>query len=267
MSRLIKESCDGWNLRHPSDPLDPETGDWGLVYAAILSFLRHAQSNYDAELASGADRERLRAQVTTAAKQKYSWLRLSRDPRAKKEETVVEKKLYAQRSKAISQLVSEKDHLIRAKAELRKVFRPDYKEQLDAINSQLHKIDSLVAKLMDSFNINKGEVCEENGLPSEMSIPSVPEYIFGGRRLAPNYIKALDLSFPECGQKIFRTKRAIDCGCNIRLMSFACHCVNILVRPYYGLTLAGWEWVLEARKEKLEQDRQLLCQIPQGCNE
>ena len=92
MSRLIKESRDGWNLRHPSDPLDPETGDWGLVYAAILSFLRHAQSNYDAELASGADRERLRAQVTTAAKQKYSWLRLSRDPRAKKEETVVEKK-------------------------------------------------------------------------------------------------------------------------------------------------------------------------------
>jgi hypothetical protein len=250
MSRLIKESCDGFSQRHPDTPLDPETGDWGLVYAAILSFLRHAQSNYDAELASGADRESLRAQVTTAAKQKYPWLRLSLDPRTKKEEPLDRKKIYTQRSRELSELVSKKDRLIHSKLVLKKAFCPDYRQRVKAINAEIVQIEATVLKMMKSFRIDKGTIYGAQDLPMEFHIPDRPEYIFGGKRLAPNYITPTGITCPQCNKRVFRTKVAHDYGCGIKLMSFACLCVNVIIRPNYNPSLAGWEALLDSRESK-----------------
>jgi hypothetical protein len=254
MSRLIKEACEGFSLRHPDHPLDPETGDWGLIYAAILSYLRHSQCNYDAELASGADRESLRQQVTTAAKQKYPWLRLAVDPRTDarhaKSEADAQKHLYAQRSKDISELISKKDHLIRSKSELRKAFHPDYRQRVKTINAEIAQIEAKVAQMTKSFRINKGQIHGAQNLPVEFSIPHPPEYVFAGRRLAPNYIAPTGITCPECNRRVFRTKRPVDCGCGIKLMSFSCLCINVIVRPNYNPTLAGWEELLESRQSR-----------------
>jgi hypothetical protein len=156
MERLIRKAVACWNLQH--DAADPETSPWPEIYNSVLAFLRHWQSQYDEALAAGADRNALHQSLKDAARLQYPWLRLGTDPRTAKAEPVAEKPLYAQRSKDLSKLVSEKDRLIRAKAELRKTYHPDYKEQLAAINSEIQTMDNLVANLMDSFKINKGDL-------------------------------------------------------------------------------------------------------------
>jgi hypothetical protein len=141
------------------------------------------------------------------------------DPRRKKDETDVckgasdapEKPIYVQRSRELSELISKKDHLIRAKFALRKA--PDYRQRVKAINAEIAQIEATVAQMTKSFRINKGEIHGGQDLPVEFNIPDSPEYIFGGKRLAPNYITATGIRCPEGNKRVFRTKRPIDCGC------------------------------------------------------
>jgi hypothetical protein len=47
--RLLKESVAAYNLRHPAaDALDVDQSPWPKIYWAVLSFLRHELSGYDA---------------------------------------------------------------------------------------------------------------------------------------------------------------------------------------------------------------------------
>jgi hypothetical protein len=247
--RLIRESIDAWNLKH-QPPADPKTSSWAEVYNAVLAFCRHWASHYDQALAAGEDRDQLHDKITTLAKAQYPWLRLGRDPRIAQEEPDAPETIYVQRSRELSELVSKKDHLIRSKFSLRKAFHPDYRQRVKTINAEIAQIEAKVAQMTKSFRINKGQIHGAQDLPVEFSIPDPPEYVFAGRRLAPNYIAPTGITCPECNRRVFRTKRPIDCGCGIKLMSFSCLCINVIVRPNYAPTLAGWEELLESRKSK-----------------
>jgi hypothetical protein len=167
--RLIREAGACWNLQH--DPADPETCEWALAYNATLAFLRHWQSGYDEALAVGEDRDELHQSINEAARLRYPWLRLSRDPRTERAEPFSEKPIYAQRSKDLSEMISEKNHLIRVKQELRKAFRPDYKQRVDEINAEIREIEATVAKLTKSFKIDKGEIYDGYGVTSSLMFP------------------------------------------------------------------------------------------------
>jgi hypothetical protein len=242
MDRLIKEAVHSFNLRNPDANLDPEKSDWGQIYGAILAFLRHSQSQYYTELRAGGDRDRLHAELTTAAKFKYPWLRLSKDPRAKKSEPI-KQLIYSERSKELSRLVTEKDHLIRAKRELKRAFHADYRERVEAINAQLAQLDARVAALYKSFQINKGVV--QNMIPHDLSFQLEPGYVFAGRTLPENYTKAVSiparLACPRCTRIVMATKRPLDHGCNIFLSAFSCHCLNVSVPDGFMPTIDVWE--------------------------
>jgi hypothetical protein len=236
--RLIKESCEGFNLLHPDAHLDPDTGEWGQVYAAVLAFLRHSHCLYEAEPRAGGDRDRLHAELTTAAKFKYPWLRLSKDPRKPKEEAA-SRLVFSERSRKLSALVSQKDLLLRARAELRREFRPDYKERLGEINARIRALEAEAAGLYSSFAIAKG--VQRGRVPYDCSFQTEPGYVFGGRVLAWNYVTPLDYSCARCEHVVFRTKRPLDHGCGIYLMAFSCICQSVSVTPDYTPKPSLWE--------------------------
>jgi hypothetical protein len=197
MQRVLSEACQSWTL-HNSEPADPETSEWSLVYNAVLAYLRHLLTDYHDALRSGADRDQLHDEITTAAKRQYPWLRLSVDPRTALE-PVAKQYGFSERSKTLSKLITEKDHLIRARSELKRQYHADYRERDAAINAQIRELEAKAAALYEKFQIRKG--VSQGRLPYDLSIAIEPAYLFGGRPLAGNYTKPLDYKCPRCLKK------------------------------------------------------------------
>jgi hypothetical protein len=52
MARVLKEACAIWNAMRPDDRAHPEESEWPLLYNAVMTFLRHQHTEYDAALAA-----------------------------------------------------------------------------------------------------------------------------------------------------------------------------------------------------------------------
>ena len=82
MERLLAEAVQTHNLRC-EEKLDAAESPWPHLYGTILAFCRHQLSGYD-QLCTEENRETLQAQIETAARKAYPWLRSDIDPRASK---------------------------------------------------------------------------------------------------------------------------------------------------------------------------------------
>jgi hypothetical protein len=66
----------------------------------------------------------------------------------------------------------------------------------------------------------------KNGCRIATFHPTVLGYFFGGKVLSESHTDYLDYKCPECGQRLRRTKRAIDVGGGVKLYAV---CTSILV--------------------------------------
>jgi hypothetical protein len=112
------------NLRHPDALLDQESSSWPEVYHAILQFLRHQLSQYDARLREQSYDLELRGQlageVARAAFQKYRWLRLEPDPRPFPETSKNDELMFDRMARHLTELCSRRDQIQSAMRDLRR---------------------------------------------------------------------------------------------------------------------------------------------------
>jgi len=245
MDRLLSEAAASWSIHH--EPIDARTGDWPALYNAALCYLRHLHSCYDQELHHGADRDALHQAFNEAARAKYPWLRLSRDPRQPKvepEAVGLPRRIFADRSKRLSDLISKKDHLFRARSALKREWRSDYKVRCEAINSELRQLEAQIADLLEHIQcVTKPSESRCPGV--DMQVHCKSQYLFGGRTLPENYTRGLSFKCPARSQTVCGTKRPIDLGAGVWLNSFSCHCLSVNVQRGYTPYPAIWERFLD----------------------
>ena len=229
ISRILKEACAAWNLRHDSaDHLDPEASPWDQkLLAACFAWLRHSVSAYDQMLESGADRDTLRRQIHAAARRQLPWLSLDSDPRTR---------FRASPPGGSVQPTRRLDRLSRAMS-----------EALDAKQAALvgrdreraRELDRHIAKGLDYCQWARGlaspgfvEEALSNGF--EMACahrgPDKYRYVFEDRGdLAENLTLYLPTKCQRCGARVRRTKRELDLGGGVRLYAMSCLCCSTLL--------------------------------------
>jgi hypothetical protein len=117
-----------------------DTSPWPLVRNAVLSFLRHSQSQYDERLRTRAERDQefrdaLASQVSAAAYKKYPWLR--DDPRPFPESEVESPLPFDSLEKELAHLHSLRDQLVSAISDLKR--QGNHRDQIAALEAVLEE--------------------------------------------------------------------------------------------------------------------------------
>jgi hypothetical protein len=255
--RLLDEACFYYNLRHPAETIAERTAPWGRCVGAILAFLRHEFSDYDAELAGTFDpakRDALAAEIAEAAYGKYRWLR--RDPRETPEFNPVPapddaRKPLDRRAARLAELRSF------AQAVQRYLDSDCPPERRAEMERRLGTLRTRIDRDFDIFTPVDKESRKDFTKGDFRPTRTGADYDFFGYDLYPNRWRATEISCPACGQRVLQTKSPLDLGQGRRMHVLTCHCVTgIVVPPPPGkrssmiITVEDWEGILKAFKER-----------------
>ena len=242
-TRLLREPAFAWNLRNPDNRCDPFSSDWPFVCSVVLAYLRHSLTDYDG-LVEAETRAALRAQIQTAARRQYPWLRPETDPRQVNEQGgngQTPGKILNEASAQLAELFSVRAQIL----ETRRLQRDKTKKRL--FEQKIKDIETLIQKRQELFQTFPH--------PDNLAGPDTrfiiwdhptPRYAFGCRQLSPNYIEEAGFKCPRCEKTVMRTKRSMDLGAGIKLSCLSCECLSIAVSPEYAkANLKAWTTLLE----------------------
>jgi hypothetical protein len=260
---LLKEACATWNIHHSrANQADPITSSWPLLYNVVHAHLRHTQTDYDQRLLNGEgpERDRIHGEIKKTAALHYPWLRLETDPRVQKERAAAPRrgqKLFAQASRKLSDLVTERAHLVMRRTDLARRKPINWRSDVAGIDEELRYLDESIKYLTGLFSIKKHIGDEDEGSPFGIIILRREQecygYSFGGRALAESYTKAMPFGCDACGQRVFAAKGAIDHGCGIRLGAYSCHCTSVSIAANMVPKKAAWDkYTIEEDDAKVE---------------
>jgi hypothetical protein len=215
---VITEAARNWNLRHPSQPFDPEGGDWAFSRTVIDSWLRHAVSNYDA-ICNPENRLALHKEIQHRARMAYPWLKGPADPRSGGDtgaQPVV--RPFDQIGRFLAELSSHRSAALLALQDAR---RKQKQQNIQALEAEIAEADREMQTLYrmvlpDKHGDRDVFIKHESG-----------EYCWAGNRLSPNHVEALELTCPDCQARLYRTKRPVNCGSGCRYYVVSCHCSMI----------------------------------------
>ena len=229
--RLRREAVADFNLRHPDYVLDAKTSDWRDLYRVIHAFIRHRLTNYEEQLAAGynpALREKLVAEIEETTRKKYRWLRPDRDPRCEDQGQETDKPAFNQTAAHLADFYSQKNPLLGALHELRR--KGGSRAQQQELRQQLAEIE---AKILRGQEILLGPMYDDSCSSPKIYLLGPIEvgkrHCFGARKLSPNHLAAENITCPDCGQRIWRSKRPVDLGQGKSAVFWLCGCI------FYGL--------------------------------
>jgi hypothetical protein len=217
---------------------------------AILAFLRHEFSDYDAELAGTFDpakRDALATEIAEAAYGKYRWLR--RDPRETPEFNPVPAPDAA--GKPLDRRAARLAELRTFAQAVQRYLATDCpRERRAEMERRLRALQARIARDFDIFTPIDKEFTKGDFRPTQTGA----DYDFFGHRLYPNRWMATAVSCPACGQRVLQTKSPLALGAGRRMHVLTCHCVTGIVVPspsgkYLMLTVEDWERILKAFKD------------------
>jgi hypothetical protein len=251
--RLLYEAAFYYNLRHPDDPLDEETSPWTRITGAILNFLRHEFTDYDAELdASVYDPEKrdgLVDEVAKAAFRKYRWLK--KDPRETSEfdsSTSDDDDATKPLNRRAARLAEFRGYASAIERYLDTDCPPARREDMTA------KLEALRRKIDRDFDIFT-PIDKEFTKGDFRQTRTGKDYDFFGHRLFPNRWKATEVTCPVCRRRIVRTKAPLNLGQNRRMHVITCYCVTGMIVPpppgkgFIELNAAKWGEMIEGFKD------------------
>jgi hypothetical protein len=250
MERILWEACRTHNLLHPNDPADAATLSWPRLYPLVLSFIRHELSGYEIALQTGgADRDQLQAEISTAARKFYPWLRKDKDPRTvaaqPQERPPGDLKIFTELSRYGSELRHLQDRLLTAR---RKAISAIERREIDA---ELAEIRYRIAAIDDKLRPNPDELPPDMRDFRLLIMEQVePGYYFAGRELPPNRIEPMPFSCDVCGQRVWKTKVPLDLGSGVKLVVMACHCGSVSITGGYANQTTAKAWHLLMTDEK-----------------
>jgi hypothetical protein len=282
MARVLKEACAIWNTMHPDDRAYPEESEWPLLYNAVMTFLRHQHTDYDAALAAGADRDELREQIARAAGRAYRWLRIEHDSRSSVQAKTERKdfRIFNDFSKRLSDLVSIRARLTLATKDARHHRAPGWRKDVAELEERLGRVNAKVDELTDLFKPFKLD--EHRELHTLAMLHRTPGYDFAGRgELAPSYTKSAGFRCESCGRIVMRSKCPLPVGAGKRQVAFSCFCKSLLIDPQFvhGIRLGSWQMLGKDQPERfatnivvMDEDcvlygHQLLKEIAEGRKE
>jgi hypothetical protein len=239
--RLLYEAVFYYNLRHPEETIDEETSPWNHITGAILNFIRHEFTDYDAELNGVFDLEKrdgLVAEISKEAFRKYRWLK--KDPRETSEfdppppEDAT--KPLDRRAARLAEYRGYASAIQRyLDTDCPPARRAEMKRKLGELRAKIDRDFDIFIPIDDKFT--KGDF-----RPTRTG----KDYDFFGHRLFPNRWKATEVVCPVCRKHIVQTKTPINLGQNRRMHVLTCYCVTgMLVPPPPGksfLFLSAAKW-------------------------
>lgn len=250
--RLFYEAVFYYNLRHPGAQIHERTAPWNQCVGAILAFLRHDLSNYDAELAGEFDpakRDALAAEISEAAYKRYRWLR--KDPRETPEfnppESDDPRKPLDRRAARLAELRTL------AHAVQRYLDNDCPPERREEMERRLRTLRTRIERDYDLFTPMEEKMMTKGDFRLTRT---GEDYDFFGHQLYPNRWVALPITCPACGERVLQTKSPLDVGQGRRMHVLTCHCVTGIVVPpppgkrlYLIMTLEEWERILKSFKD------------------
>jgi hypothetical protein len=252
--RLFYEACFYYNLRHPADTIAERTASWSHCVGAILAFLRHEFSDYDAELAGTFDpvkRDALAAEIAEAAYGKYRWLR--KDPRETPEFNPPpgeEGKPLDRRAARLAEMRTLAQAVQRyLDTDCPPERRAEMKRRLRTLQARIERDFDIFTPLPKESGRTVATKCDFRRTRTGA------DYDFFGYHLYPNRWTVTAISCPACGQRVLQTKSPLDLGQKRRMHVLTCHCVTgMIVPPPSGkdliLTLENWEQIIKSFKKE-----------------
>jgi len=207
--------------------------------------LRHQQTEYDAALAAGADRDELRERISAAAGRSYPWLRIERDPRSSVQAKAERKdfRIFNDFSRRLSDLVIERARLTLAIKDARRKKAAGWRKDVAELEARLGRVNARADELTALFKPTDFD--EDRMVHSLASIHRVPGYDFAGRgELAESYTKSAGFKCPDCNKTVMRTKCSVPVGAGKRQVA-SCFCKSLLIDPQFvgGVRLRSWQMV------------------------
>jgi len=212
---VITEAARNWNLLHPSQPFDPEGGDWAFTRKVIDSWLRHAVSNYDS-ICNPENRLALRKEIQHRARVAYPWLNKEFDPRSNAGMQPPMLRPFDQLGRFLAELSSERSAALVALRDAKR--KHEDRRSIEALETLVAEADRQMQTLYRMVLPDKhGErdVFIENGNG---------DYYWAGNRLRQNHIEPLPLTCGDCQARLYRTKRPVSVGGGCRYYIVSCHC-------------------------------------------
>jgi hypothetical protein len=254
--RLFYEACFYYNLRHPDDIIAEWESPWVRIMGAILNFLRHEFTDYDAELDEGSfdtdKRDALVAEISKAAFAKYRWLK--KDPRETPDfdpppTTAVKGKPLDRRAARLAELRGYA-------SAIRRFLDTDCPwDRREEMTEKLRRLERKIERDFDIFTPINDEFTKGDFRPTTTGA----DYDFFGYELFPNRWKATAVTCGRCGRRVVQTKSTLNLGQNRRMHILTCHCVTGMIVPpppgkgFIILDPAKWEELVKAFAESKKQ--------------
>jgi hypothetical protein len=256
--RLVRESVVAWGFRHLDEEpcLDADSSPWPLVRSAVLSFLRHQHSDFDAKLRARREydqayRDQLALEIEQAAQRKYRWLGF--DPRPFTDESSGRELALDGAAKQLANLHTLRQHLESAVRDLRRQGRD--KEQISELQAEAARVARQIERLYRFLAAPK--IGQDAGGKYSHSFTISHQgtergyYCYTTRPLPPNRVDYIGIKCPRCEASIIRPKQPINLGQGFQALVFSCFCLTYAVhRPATGhrlqpMTLDYWTGLVQ----------------------
>jgi hypothetical protein len=224
---VITEAARNWNLLHPSQPFDPEGGDWAFTRTVIDSWLRHAVSNYDA-IRTPENRGELQMEIQRRARLAYPWLNKPADPRSGGDTGT--QPIVRPLDKISGFLAELSAHRSAALLALQDARRKNERQSIQELEAGITEADRLMQALY------RVVVPDQDGERDIFIEHGHGDYYWAGNRLSPNHVEALPTSCPNCEARLYRTKRPINVGGGCRYHVVSCRCSAAFEAKKWSLT-------------------------------
>jgi hypothetical protein len=225
---VITEAARNWNLLHPSQPFDPEGGDWAFTRTVIDSWLRHAVSNYDS-ICTPDNRLALQKEIQQRARMAYPWLNRPADPRSGGDAGT--QSLIVRPLDKISGFLAELSaHRSAALLALQDARRKNERQAIQTLEAEIAEADRLMQALYGVV------VPDQDGERDIFIKHGHGDYYWAGNRLSPNHVEPLQITCAKCKARIYRTKRAVKVGGGCRYFVLSCHCLMAFEARKWSLT-------------------------------
>jgi hypothetical protein len=232
--RLVVESVIAWGFRHLDDArLDAHCSPWPLVRGAVLAFLRHSQTDFDAKLRARCEhdpayRDELAKQIEQAAYRKYPWLRT--DPRPFPPPAEAEGLFLDKLASQLTNLHTVREHLQSAINDLRRKGDAAAQDQLSFLREEATVVSQEISRLYGMLTRPKTGR-DSVGHYSHFFALSRPEeqayYFFSAQPLAASRLDYVGVKCPRCGASVAQRKQLINLGQgHNRVRVWSCHCLT-----------------------------------------